>query len=134
MGRSILAVVAGLVLGVVLIFAVESLGHFVYPPPSDLDMTNPEALKNLMANAPVGALLFVILAYVIGSFGGGWLAARLAQKSHVMHSLIVGGLLMAAGIMNMLMIPHPTWFWIISLVLYLPAAYAGALLGQKRQT
>ncbi len=133
MGRSILAVIAGLVLGVVLIFVVESAGHFVYPLPADLDMTNPEALKNLMANAPVGALLFVILAWAVGSFGGGWLATRLAQKSHVMHALIVGGLLMAAGIMNMLMIPHPVWFWVLGLAVYLPAAYAGALLGQKRQ-
>lgn len=134
MGRSILAVIAGLVLGVVLIAVVEFIGHYVYPPPADLDMTNSEALKNLIANAPVGALLFVILAWAIGSFGGGWLASRIAQKSHVMLALIVGGILMAAGIMNMLMIPHPLWFWILGIAVYLPAAYAGALMGQKRQS
>jgi len=132
MGRSILAAIAGLVLGVVLIAVVEFIGHYVYLPPADLDMTNPEAMKNLMTNAPVGALLFVILAWAVGSFGGGWLAARIAQKSHVMHSLIVGGLLMAAGIMKMLMIPHPMWFWVLGVAVYLPAAYAGASLGQKR--
>lgn len=133
MGRSILAVIAGLVLGVVLIGVVEFSGHYVYPPPAGMDMKDAEAMKSLVASLPVGALLFVILAWAVGSFGGGWLTARIAQKSHVMHALIVGGILMAAGIMNMLTIPHPLWFWVLGVAVYLPAAYAGALLGQKRQ-
>ena len=132
MGKSILAVFLGFVLGIVLIVVVEALGHFVYPPPANLDITNPEEVKNLMANAPVGALLFVVLAYAVGSFGGGGLAARLVQKSHILHAMIVGGLLMVAGIMNMFMIPHPFWFWIISVAVYLPAAYAGARFAHRR--
>lgn len=132
MGRSILAVALGFVLGIVLIAVMQSLGHFIYPPPEDLDLTNPEALKNLIDSAPVGALLLVVLAYAVGSFGGGWLAARLAQKSHILHGMIVGGLLMTAGIMNLLMIPHPLWFWIVSVAAYFPAAYAGARFGQRR--
>jgi len=111
---------------------MQSLGHFIYPPPADLDLKNPEAMKNLIASAPVGALLLVVLAYAVGSFGGGWLAARLAPKSHILHGMIVGGLLMAAGIMNLLMLPHPLWFWIVSVAVYLPAAYAGARLSQRR--
>jgi hypothetical protein len=33
MGRSILAVVLGIVLGMVTIFAWEMVGHHIYPPP-----------------------------------------------------------------------------------------------------
>ncbi len=133
MGRSILAVVAGLVLGVVIIAAVEYMSHMAYPPPPGLDMKDPEAMKAMVANLPVGALLFLLLAWALGSFGGGWLAARLSQRLQMRHAMIVGALLMLAGIMNMIMIPHPTWLWVLGITVYLPAAYLGARLIKGRQ-
>jgi 4-hydroxybenzoate polyprenyltransferase len=133
MGRSILAVVAGLVLGVVIIAAVEYMSHMVYPPPPGLDMKDPEAMKAMVANLPVGALLFLLLAWALGSFGGGWLAARLSQRLQTRHAMIVGALLMLAGIMNMIMIPHPAWLWVLGIAVYLPAAYLGARLVKVRQ-
>jgi len=47
--------------------------------------------------------------------------------------MIVGALLMLAGIMNMIMIPHPTWLWVLGITVYLPAAYLGARLIKGRQ-
>lgn len=62
MGKSVLAVVLGLILGVVIIFVVEGVSHLLYPPPPGLDINNPKVLKAAMANVPFGALLFVLLA------------------------------------------------------------------------
>jgi hypothetical protein len=42
------------------------------------------------------------------------------------------GLLTLAGIANNLMIPPPGWFWIPTLVAFLPAAHAGARLAPRR--
>lgn len=41
--------------------------------------------------------------------------------------MVVGVLLLAFGIMNLVAIPHPMWFTIVSVLAFLPAAYAGAL-------
>jgi hypothetical protein len=48
------------------------------------------------------------------------------------HALIVGGLVMLAAVGNMLSIPHPVWFWVIALTLFLPASYVGGLLARHR--
>lgn len=133
MGRSIIAVVLGIILGGIVVGLVEYVGHLVYPAPAGIDMRNPEALKTYAANAPVGALLFVILAWALGSLTGGWLAAFIARQSRSQHALIVGGVLMIFGIINMLMIPHPVWFWIVGILVFLPAAYIGARLVQPPQ-
>ena len=131
MGRNILAVVAGLFAGVIGIFLIEGVGHAVYPPPAGMDFNNPEQLREMMANMPVGALLMVAVAWAMGSFAGGVVAALIAMKSKITMSLIVGGLLMVAGIANMLMIPHPAWFWIVGLAVYLPFAYLGGKIASK---
>ena len=43
----------------------------------------------------------------LGALAGGWVAARLAGRSGVTHGVVVGGLLMLAGIANNLMLPPP---------------------------
>jgi hypothetical protein len=130
MGRSILAVLMGVVVGGLLVAAVEFVSHLIYPPPPGLNHSDVDALKGAMATAPAGALLLVLLAWALSSLGGGWLAASVARRSHTLHALIVGAILMAMGILNMLVIPHPPWFWLAALVLFLPAAYLGARLAR----
>ena len=131
MGRSILAVIAGVVFGGILVWAVEKIGHAVYPLPEGFDPTDMEQLKVIVQQLPVGALLFVLLAWAVGSLGGGALAAWLARRAGVNHALIVGGILMLFSIINMFMIPHPTWFWIAGLLVFLPAAYLGARIAER---
>ena len=133
MGRSILAAILGVVVGGIVVGIVESIGHLVYPPPPGLDPMNVEAVKAAMANAPTGALLFVILAWAAGALAGGCLAAWMARRANTIHAMIVGALLMAAGIWTMLTIPHPLWFWILGLAVFLPSAFAGARLAPRRQ-
>ncbi len=60
MSRKILAVVFGIVVAFVLIITIEALGHTVYPVPDGLDLTNPEALKAYVMDAPIAALLLVL--------------------------------------------------------------------------
>lgn len=131
MGRKILAVVAGVILAGIVVYAVEAIGHQVYPPPAGLDMKNMEAMKNYVATLPMGALLFVLLAYVLGSFAGGWLAAKIARSSQIHVPLTVGGVQLFFGLINLLMIPHPLWFAIAAVIVFLPAAFLGGKLGVK---
>lgn len=131
MMRSILAVLAGVVVAGIVIAGVEYLGHLIYPPPPGLDPSDVESMKAMMADIPLGSLLFVLLAWALGSLAGGGVAARIAARSYLLHALIVGGIMLIGGVINMAMIPHPLWFWIVGVILFLPSAYAGARLAGR---
>ena len=114
--RRIAAVVIGTFVAIALIAAVEYLGHQVYPPPSGIDITDPEALKAYAELVPIGALLFVGAAWMIGTFGGGMLATLIAKEAATTNCSIIGGLVLAGTIMTLISIPHPVWFSIASIV------------------
>ncbi len=127
MVRSILAVVAGVAVASLVIWLLELAATVVYPPPPGLDFSDASAVRAAMEKIPFVALVCVLAAQTIGTFSGAWLAASIARSSQGQCALVVGVLVMLAGIGNMLMIPHPVWFWVASLLLYLPSAYLGGL-------
>jgi len=129
--RTALAVVAGFVAGSLLVFAVESLGHRVFPPPAGLDPSDPASIRAAMAQLPVGALLAVLVAWIAGSFVGGWVAALISRR--VVPALIVGLIILAASAANLIMIPHPLWFAISGLLVILPAAWLGGKVATRGQ-
>jgi len=127
--RSIGAVIAGFVAASAVMMLIEMVnGHVLYPELGKMaeGVTDKEVIRAMLASAPVGALLVVIFGWVLGSLLGGFLAARIGRNAPERHALILGGLLTLAGIANNLSLPPPAWFWIPTLLVFLPAAYAGA--------
>ncbi|RNI28021.1 hypothetical protein EFA69_18225 [Rufibacter immobilis] len=132
MFRSILSVLGGAAVGVFTISLVQFLSHQLYPLPTNSNPNDPQAMATFMTNAPVAALLLVLLAYALGAFFGGMVAARYATARPVLHALLVGALLLVAGIANLVQIPHPLWFTVISLAIYLPMAFFGGMMSMRR--
>ena len=124
--RSVLAVIVGMLVAFVVIALVQSIGARIYPPPPGFDPTNPESLKAMMSQLSLAAKLCVLLAYAAGSVAGGWVAARFAPRARMMHAMIVAALLFGAGLMNLMTIPHPAWFWVTSSLIYWLGAWSGA--------
>ncbi|MGZ8312417.1 MAG: hypothetical protein ACXWUR_10165, partial [Allosphingosinicella sp.] len=62
--RIVLGVVAGLALAFVCIMAIELLGHTLFPPPPDLDISDPADMARLMQEIPTAALAFVWVSWV----------------------------------------------------------------------
>jgi uncharacterized protein YacL len=60
---------------------------------------------------------------------GGWVTARMAYRSPITHGLVLGAIFLAAAVVNLLLIPHPVWFWVVGVAVFLPTAYLGARLG-----
>ncbi|MDA0993197.1 MAG: hypothetical protein O3A13_06150 [Proteobacteria bacterium] len=114
--RKIAAVVLGAFVAIALIAIVEYLGHQIYPPPPDLDITDKEAFKTYSDSLPAGAFLVVGIAWMIGVFGGGMLATMIAREAAVTNCTIVGGLVLAGTIMTIISIPHPLWFSVGSII------------------
>ncbi|MCK6524023.1 hypothetical protein L6R49_21660 [Myxococcota bacterium] len=124
--RAVLSTLVSLFVGGALISAVQALGHRLYPLPGELDMNDPAALAAVIAQAPVGALLMVELAYAVGCFAAGAVVTRLAPGRGLRLPLIIGGLFTGAGFMNMAAIPHPLWFAVLTTVTYVPMSVLGA--------
>jgi hypothetical protein len=129
--RNIISVAAGIITASVLIAVVEIVSHKIYPPPAGIDFNNKEAIKEMMLSIPKGAMLLVIAAHAAGAFGGGFTAAMIAEHRKMMYAALTGGIVMIMGIANLLMVPHPVWFAVADLLVFIPGAWLGALLALK---
>lgn len=126
--RSVIAVVAGFVLASAVMMVIEFInGHVLHPDlgTAAAGMTNPDAIRDLLASAPVSVFAVVLIGWLLGSVAGGWVTARIAPTSKINHALVLGVLLTLAGIANNLMIPPPLWFWIVGLLVLVPGAWVG---------
>lgn len=126
--KAFTSVLSGCVAGIAVLFLTEMISHAIYPPPPGLDPSNPENLKALMAMAPTGALVLVLIAGFAGGFAGGIVASLFDRGKKLRRALGVGIVLTILGIINLIMIPHPMWFMIINVVVYICGALAGTML------
>src|SRR4051812_5433252 len=105
LARSVMAVFVGVVVCVVLIFLLELPGQLIYPMPRDLDVNDREQFGEYVKNAPLAAKLLVLAAYAVGTFVGGWLAARLAGRAPLAHAGVVAAFVLLASLMNLTSMP-----------------------------
>jgi hypothetical protein len=138
MFRNAAGAIAGLVTAFVLIMLIEKLGHFIYPPPPDLDFSNPEAIRPYMATLPFLALMFLalmfpMLAWITGTFAGSLVACSIATARPMAFAIIVGGLVFAGTVSNLIVIPHPLWFSVLSLLGIVASAWLAMRLVTKPQ-
>ena len=134
MGRTVLGVVAGLAAMFVVIMLVEFAGAQLFPPPEGVDMRDPEVLASAMAQMPIAALALVVVAWVLGAFAGGWVAAKVSVAHPRVAAVVVALAVVAGVVMMVLSFPHPLWMTVLGLVLPVPAALAGARLARPRAT
>ncbi len=125
--RALLAVLAGIALAFVTIALMQPIGLAMFEAQSVVDPdTGVADLAATIAAMPTGALGSILAMWALGTFIGAWLAARIVGRSF--YGLLVGGVLMLAGMSKVIGRPYPWWFILISILLFLPAAYAGARL------
>jgi len=132
MVRNIGAILTGVVTAFVMVWVIEKLGHLIYPPPADLDFSDPEAIRPYMATLPFVALLFPMIAWVVGTFAGSLVASKIGTANPLAFAGVVGGLVLAATIANLIMIPHPAWFSAVSLVAIAASAWFAAKIASGR--
>lgn len=126
--RGFFGVLVGVIMSMVAIGILQSLGHWMYPPPADLDPSDTAAFAAAVAAMPVMALVMVLLSYAVGTFAGAWLATRIGGQSF--HAFLVGGVMTLAGISNMLTAPHPMWFTVVGTLVFLPSAWMASRLAR----
>ncbi len=131
MKRRVAGVIVGLVAGFLAVSLIESLSSLIYPPPADLDFGNSEAVRAFISDLPIPAFLIVLAAHAGGALIGGFVCAAMVRERWPAGSLMVGSVLLIGGAVILLRIPHPIWFSIADLILYLPTAVVGGVLANE---
>jgi hypothetical protein len=119
MGRLIGGILAGIVAAFVTVWVIDLIGHTIYPVPTGLDIYDKAAVAAFIASLPVGAQVFVAFAWFAGALDGGLVAALIGRRRWTVW--LIAALVACAGVLNVLMIPHPLLLQI--------AAVAAPLLG-----
>lgn len=127
--RIVAAIVAGMIVAMILVIAVETASEQVYPLPAGLNPADPAQMRTHVATLPAGAFAFVLAAWFVGTAAGAWLATRLARSP--IAGFVVGVLLLTAGVANMLFIPHPVWFWAASIAIFVTTTFYATRIGQS---
>jgi len=131
--KNILAVIAGIAIGSIVNMGLIMISGSIIAPPEGVDLTNMESLKAYMHLFEPKHFVFPFLAHALGTLVGAFVAAMLAVSHKMKFALGIGGFFLLGGIVNILMLPSPTWFTILDLVgAYIPMAWIGGKFAINR--
>lgn len=130
--RNILAVIVGLAVGAGVNMMLVILGPSVVPPPPGVDVTDAESLSASMHLFEAKHFLIPFLAHALGTLAGALTALRVMADYRPVFAYVVGAAFLAGGISASFVIPAPTWFIFLDLVVaYIPMAWVGTVIGRR---
>jgi hypothetical protein len=129
--RSVLAGFIGILIAVGIVWLNERLGHMVYPPPEGIDFSNPDVVRPYLASLPAWALLQLMAGWMIAVFVGIVVASAIGRAKPLIYAIAIGGIIFAATLSNLIIIPHPMWFNVISLVAILASTWYAKVVADK---
>ncbi len=131
--RSILAVLAGIVVLTIVSFGIEAVAGPL------LMRLFPTALPDAAALSANFAARLFMLAYTLFSIAvAGYFTAWIASHAKVLHAAIMGAIEVALTVYVMVAAPFPEvhpaprWWWIAGLILMIPAAALGGAIRAKQ--
>jgi hypothetical protein len=129
--KNILAVIMGWLGGSIVNIGLVELGHKVFPI-AGVDFNDMDSLSTLMPTLDSTYFIFPFLAHALGTLVGASIAGRIATTHKMKFSLAIGGLFLLGGIMVNFMLPGPSWFAVVDiLIAYIPMAWIGGKLAKK---
>ena len=127
--KNVLAVIVGVVVGSIANMIVVMGGPVIIPPPDGVDVTDMESIRSSMHLFESRHFIFPFLAHALGTLAGAYLATLIAASCRMAVAMVVGGLFLIGGIVNVTMIGGPVLFNVVDLVCaYVPMAWIGAKL------
>ena len=131
--KVIFGTLVGAMAGIALVALGEYLIGKMFHLPEGTNMDDKKAMAAAIASMPATAFILLLVNYGIASAIAGAVGTLVSGKTSKLPALIAGGILTAAGLMNILSIPQPIWFDVINLAEYIPCAYAGYLVLRRKE-
>lgn len=125
MKRNILSVVVGLATAVITFLITETINASLHPTPLNLDFKDSIAVKIFYENQPLSLWLLVLVGWIIGSLICGLLIKVISKNENRKLPIIAGCILTLSAVANFFSLPHPTWFIIIGLIVFVPSTILG---------
>lgn len=131
--RRILAIVAGLVAAMAIIFAVEALGRALFPLPEGMALNDPESMRAGTDLIPIGALASVLAAWTVGALAGSYIVGRLIGTGGAALAYVAGAFVLVGAAWTTMRMPHPIWFVAATPLLIVGATVLGAWPSRRRR-
>jgi len=125
MKRSILSVVVGLVTAVMIFLIAESINSLIHPVSANLDFNDEIAVRTFYEHQPLSFWLIVLAGWIFGSLMCGLLIKWIGNNDNKKLPIIAGSILTLSAIANFLLLPHPTWFIVVGILVFIPSTLLG---------
>ena len=129
--RTIFSVMLGMLVAMMVMLGLEFVGTWMFPMPAG-QLASEADLAEIVANAPIGKLVWVLAGWLLAAFCGGWLAARVARVRRMGAAISVGVLIVLGVLLNAWMLPHPLWMTLLGVIGPIPLAWCGGRLVLRR--
>ena len=117
--KNIAIVLLGIIFGMIVNIGLIILGGTIFPPSENFEPMN-------AINWDLKYFIFPFLAHSIGTLSGAFMVSKLAKKSSIILPLIIGLYFLSGGIYMVTILPAPTWFVSLDLILgYIPMSLIG---------
>lgn len=129
--KNILAIIIGWVGGSAVNLGLVQIGHMVFPI-EGVDLNDMDALAEAMPTMDYEFFIFPFLAHALGTLVGAIIAGVIAATHKMKFALGIGVLFLLGGIMVNYMLPGPTWFAFVDIIVaYIPMAYIGGKIALR---
>ena len=117
--RNIGIVILGIIIGMIVNMGLIIGGGMILPMPETIDSMN-------AMNWDFKYFIFPFLAHSIGTLSGAFIVSKISRNSHIIMPLIVGLYFLSGGLYMVTILPAPTWFILLDIILcYIPMALFG---------
>ncbi|MCB9246797.1 MAG: hypothetical protein H6606_10255 [Flavobacteriales bacterium] len=130
----VLGILAGMLIGGVVVGFVEGIGHEMFPLPEGFDSNNKDNIRAYLDTAPTLAILMVPIAWIVGAFCASFIATLIAPKYWRSNRFIISAIFLILSIAMLTMLPSTWYMWAIALLLLFPFGFMGSgLAGMIRK-
>ena len=117
--KNIGIVIISIIIGMIINIGLIIIGGVIFPLSENFNPMN-------AINWDFKYFIFPFLAHSIGTLSGAFVASKLSRNYHIIIPLIVGLYFLSGGIYMVTILPAPTWFVLLDVILgYIPMALLG---------
>ena len=117
--KNIGIIILGIVIGMIINMLLIIIGGVIFTPSGNFEPMN-------AMNWDCKYFIFPFLAHSIGTLSGAFIVSKLSKKTNIIMPLIVGLYFLFGGLYMVTILPAPTWFVLLDIILcYIPMALLG---------
>ena len=114
--KNIAIVILGIIVGMIVNIGLIILGEAIFPPSENFEPMN-------AMNWDFKYFIFPFSAHSIGTLSGALIVSKVSNKSSIILPVIVGLYFLLGGIYMITILPAPTWFVLLDVILGLIAFF-----------